>query len=84
MSRTTLNIDARILIELKEIQRVEHKPLGKLVSELLNEALAFRRRKAPAPVTFRWISKSMKARVDLTDKDAVYAVLDQDAGGHEL
>lgn len=84
MSRTTLNIDAPILMELREIQRVEHKPLGQLVSELLSEALAFRHRKAPAPVEFRWISKPMKARVDLSDKDAVYAVLDQDEGGHEL
>jgi hypothetical protein len=47
MSRTTLNIDAPILMELKEIQRVEHKPLGQLVSELVSEALVFRRRRNP-------------------------------------
>jgi hypothetical protein len=29
---------------------------------------------------FRWISRLMKALIDLTDKEAVYAVLDADHG----
>ncbi len=29
------------------------------------------------PETFRWITKDMKAKVDLSDKDAVYEILDR-------
>ena len=51
--------------------------MGAIVSELLAEALA-RRGSAPAPSPFRWTSCAMKAQVDLSDKDAVYAALDAD------
>jgi len=49
--------------------------MGAVVSELLADALA-RRRASRARPAFRWVSRPMKARVDLADKDAVYAVLD--------
>lgn len=29
------------------------------------------------PRTFRWITKDMKAKVDLSDKDALYKILDR-------
>jgi len=43
----------------------------------LADALA-RRRKPRERLAFRWTSRPMKALVDLTDKDAVYAALDAD------
>ncbi|MBI4614276.1 MAG: antitoxin [Planctomycetes bacterium] len=76
MSRTTLNIDDPILWELKAEQEKLGKSLGRLVSELLAEALA-RRRKGPARrPPFRWVARPMGARVDLSDKESVWSALE--------
>ena len=48
--------------------------MGAVVSELLSDALARRRPDVRAP--FHWTSRAMRARVDLEDKEAVYAALD--------
>jgi hypothetical protein len=76
MPRTTVDIDAPVLKEIKSLQKKEHRALGQIVSQLLSEALARRRtpRKMPA---FKWTSRSMRAFVDLTDKEALYAILDE-------
>jgi hypothetical protein len=76
MPRTTVNIDTAILSELKRLQKQERKPLGRLISDLLGDALARRRSAKQPPAAFRWVARSMKARVDLADKDAVYAALE--------
>lgn len=79
MARTTLDIDAVLLKEIRALQQIERRSMGSIVSELLAEALA--RRKAPSPEPrLNWISRPMEARVDLSDKEAVYALLDQDQG----
>ncbi len=75
--RTTLNIDTPILTAVKELQQKERKSLGQLVSELLCEALA-RRPAEEAAAELRWIAKPMRARVELDDKDAVYAALERE------
>lgn len=75
--RTTLDIEAPILREVKALHQREGRSMGAIVSELLAEALARRRSTRPAP-SFRWTSRAMKARVDLSDKEAVYAALDTD------
>jgi hypothetical protein len=73
--RTTVDIDDPILREVKAIHEKEGRSMGAVVSELLADALA--RRRAPrARPAFRWTARPMKARVDLADKDAVYAALD--------
>lgn len=77
MPRTTLNIDASILRELKERQRKERKPLGQIVSELLARSLA---EPPPEEPPFEWHSQPMHALVDLEDKEAVYPVLDAEMG----
>lgn len=76
MPRTTLNLDASVLRELKARQRRERKPLGQLASELLAQALADEDARAPAE-PLRWYSQPMHARVDLEDKEAVAAALDR-------
>jgi len=74
--RTTLDIEGPILKDLRALQRREGGTLGSLVSRLLAEALA--RRELPAGIpTFRWTAGPMVARVDLADKEAVYAILDR-------
>jgi hypothetical protein len=79
MSRTTLNLDQPVLDELRELQVRERKPLGRLASELLTEALARRRSEVREPSGLTWISQPMQARVSLEDKEALYAILDRPA-----
>jgi hypothetical protein len=73
--RTTLDIDAPILREVKALHEREGRSMGAVVSELLAEALARRRSTRVAP-SFRWTSRDMQSRVDLSDKEAVYVALD--------
>lgn len=77
MPRTTVDIDTLLLRELKKLQAQERRSLGKIVSQLLAEALA-RRKSAPEPPKLQWTSRPMHALVDLSDKEAVYSVLDRD------
>lgn len=73
--RTTIDLDASVLRELKRRQRSEKKTLGQLASELLAKALAEERADAePAPLV--WTAKPLGLKVDLEDKEAVWAVLD--------
>jgi hypothetical protein len=74
--RTTIDIDDPILKDLKRLQRREGKSLGRLVSDLLAQALATGRGAPPPPPPFQWIAKPMKARVDLADKHALLDALD--------
>ena len=76
MPRTTLDIDPPVLKELKALKKTEGRSLGQIVSQLLTEALAGRRRKKE-PVTFKWTSRRMNALVDLEDKEALNAALDE-------
>jgi plasmid stability protein len=78
MPRTTLDLDDVVLRELKRRRAREHRPLGAIASELLARALA----EEPQPSTpFAWEARAMGAKVDLDDKDAVWAALDE-VGGH--
>jgi hypothetical protein len=74
---TTVDIDDPILREVKAIHEREGRSMGAVVSELFADALA-RRRASPRRPAFRWISRPMNARVNLADKDAVYAALHAD------
>ena len=75
--RTTINIATPILEELKSIQKQEGGTLGELVTGLLAEGLQARYAEQTDP-ELDWISQSMHARVDFTDKEAVYAIIDDD------
>ena len=70
--RTTLDIDAPILREVRALHEREGRSMGAVVSELLAEALARRGTKRVSP-SFRWTSRDMTTLVDLSDKEAVYA-----------
>ena len=74
--RTTIDIDLPVLKELKRLQKAEGKSLGRLVSELLAQALAERRKPKPA-AGLHWISHPMVAKVDLTDTEAIYQAMDE-------
>ncbi|HEY5610970.1 MAG TPA: antitoxin [Thermoanaerobaculia bacterium] len=79
MPRTTIDIDDPVLDDIKALQEREKKSLGALVSELLAEALAARRRRAPEK-RIRWKSRAMDALVSLEDKEALWAILDGEKG----
>jgi hypothetical protein len=75
--RTTVDIDDPILNDLKKLRKAERKSLGRLVSDLLAQALQERKMPRKKPKTLRWVSKGMGARVDLNDKEALYAALER-------
>lgn len=75
--RTTLDIEDPVLEELREFGRAEGRSLGQAASELLAEALHGRKKIGKPAGRFAWKSHPMRARVDLADKDAVYALLDR-------
>jgi len=75
MPRTTIDIDATVLRELKRRQRAQGRTLGQLASELLASALAT---SGPTePPAFRWTTAVMRSRVDIEDKEAVRRALDE-------
>jgi hypothetical protein len=74
MPRTTIDIDASVLRELKRRQKRTGETLGQLVSELVATALAAGQSE---PGTFAWKTTAMHARFDLEDKDALRDALDR-------
>lgn len=74
MPRTTIDIDASVLRELKQRQRRENKSLGQLASELLARVLADDHDADLAPL--EWTSKPLGLKVDLEDTEAVWRILD--------
>ncbi len=77
--RTTIDIDDPILKDLKELQALEGKSLGRLASDLLAQAISERRRshnRVTEP-SFKWGTKSMSAKVNLGDKDALLDAMEE-------
>jgi hypothetical protein len=71
MARTTIDIDNPILTEVKTMQKKDGRSIGKIVPQLLAEAIAQRKNKAKAS-RFKWHSRRMGALIDFSDKDALY------------
>jgi hypothetical protein len=76
MPRTTVDIDAAVLRDLKCLQKRKGKPLGQLISELVAAALTREETAEEETPPFRWTARAMGARIDLEDKEAVRAALD--------
>jgi hypothetical protein len=76
MPRTTVDIDASVLRELKKRRERERKTLGQLVSELLAKAIESENDIAE-PRPFNWVTKDLQPRLDIEDKDALWSVLDE-------
>ena len=75
--RTTLDIDDPILKQLKDLQARDGRSLGRLVSDLLAQALSATEVKEAAPRCFAWTASAGALLVDLADKDAVCEALEQ-------
>ena len=76
MAKITVDIDGPVLKELKTLQRKERQSLGKLMSQLLAEALS-RRKTTPPASKPHWVARPMEARIDITDKETLYNMLDE-------
>lgn len=76
--RTTVDIGDPILKDLKKIQEKEGKSLGRLISDLLAQAMGERKSPKASAKPPRWISKAMGARIDLSDHEALYAAMEQE------
>jgi hypothetical protein len=74
--RTTLDIEDPVLKQVRAIQKKEGGTLGGLVSRLLAQALGQRHHR-PVRTTLTWTARPMRALLDLSDKEAVYAALDE-------
>lgn len=77
MARTTIDIDDPILNEIRAVQKREGRSMGKIVSQLLAEALNKQKTSAKQP-KLKWVSRPMRSLVDLSDKDEVYRILDRE------
>ncbi len=76
--RTTLDLDLPILQELKLLSQHYGESLGTIASRLLAEALKSKQNKKITTPPFQWISHSMDAKIDLSDKEALYNILDKE------
>jgi len=76
--RTTVDIDDPILKDLKKIQEKEGKSLGRLISDLLAQAIHERKSPKASAKPARWISRALGTRIDLADREAVYAAMEQE------
>ena len=77
--RTTLDIDKPVLAKLKALQKREGKSLGRLVSDLLAEALRQQADGSEEAVQgLAWTSQAMDARVDLADREALLEALEEE------
>lgn len=74
--RTTLDLEKPVLDGLKKLQKREKLSLGKIASRLLAEALDREIASKPAPKPFKWYSSPMGAKVDISDKDALYRAME--------
>ena len=75
--RTTVDIDDPILKEVKSLGKKEGKSLGRVVSDLLARSLRTHPAAGKERKARRWITSPMASRVDLADKEAVYAAMER-------
>jgi plasmid stability protein len=77
MPRTTFDLDATVLADLRRRAATEGKSMGQVASELLAGGLSEERPTESRPL--RWASKEMGPfKVDLEDKEAVWNLIDRE------
>lgn len=72
-----MDIESLVLKELRLLGKRDGRPLGLLASRMLAEAMAGKNLHGKTTVKFHWVSRPMRSRVDLADKDALFAILDE-------
>jgi plasmid stability protein len=79
MPRTTFDIDATVLADLRRRAARESKSMGQVASELL--AIGLHDEAAVEQPPLKWARKDLGLKVDLEDKDAVWRILDAEEFG---
>lgn len=75
--RTTIDLDATVVKELKRRSKGAGKSMGQLASELLATSLREHTGRPRNPSGLAWIAKDLgRPLVDLEDKEAVRALFD--------
>jgi hypothetical protein len=75
--RTTIDLDAAVVKELKRRSKGAGKSMGQLASELLATSLGEQAGRPRNPAGLTWIAKDLgRPLIDLEDKEAVRALLD--------
>lgn len=77
MPRTTFDLDATVLADLRRRAGSEGKSMGQVASELLAGVLGVEASTEPPPLN--WARKDMGPfKIDLEDKEAVWNLLDRE------
>lgn len=79
--RTTLDISDPVLADVRKVQEREGGSLGEVVSRLLTQGLAAHRGKGKRRPRFEWNARNLGARIDVRDKEALWAMLDRETRG---
>ncbi len=79
MPRTTFDLDASVLADLRRRAASEGKSMGQVASELLAVGLHDEAIAEQPPL--QWARKDLGLKVDLEDKDAVWRILDAEEFG---
>jgi plasmid stability protein len=83
MTRTTLDVDATVLKQLRDRAAAEGKSMGQVASEMLAPSLA-EAEGGRAPRPLRWSSKEMgPPKIDLEDKETLWLALDREELGRD-
>lgn len=75
MPRTTLDLDATVLADLRRRAVAEGKSMGQVASEQLAVCLHDEIATKEQP-PLQWARKDLGLKIDLEDKDAVWRILD--------
>jgi plasmid stability protein len=81
MPRTTFDLDATVLADLRRRAIAEGKSMGQAASELL--AIGLHDETAAEQPPLNWARKDLGLKVDLEDKDAVWHILDAEEFGEQ-
>lgn len=77
MPRTTLDLDATVLADLRRRAAAEGKSMGQVASEALAGSLGDESPVEAQPLN--WATKDMgRFKIDLEDKDAIWRLLDRE------
>ena len=79
MPRTTFDLDATVLADLRRRAAAEGKSMGQVASELLAIGLHDEIPEEQPPL--QWARRDLGLKVDLEDKDAVWRILEAEEFG---
>ena len=74
--RTTISIEPPLFRRIRQISAREHRPITRVIGDLLTVALRVQEEKKPAP-SIKWHTQRMAPKIDYADKEDLYRILDR-------